>query len=474
MKRFIPGFFLLLTGCLVWAQTFSLDGAIAAAAAEIEAVLPAGARIAVLNIASGSEAFSNYAVEELTASLVRRKNIVVLNRNNLEYIRAEMNYRLSRELSGESAQAIGKMLGAEYIIFGSLTDMGRDYRFRVQAVNVSSAIVAVLQAVTVDDPLTGFLLTGAGFPEKDSGERWIGPWTVFVYDKLGYLTYVSSVTSTPDGRIISGGWEDQVKIYSREGVLLHALSGHRRDINAVASSPDGRRIISGSNDNTVKIWDAETGRLLRTLRCWRNVLAVAYSPDGKQICAGLSSNRIKVWDAETGRLLRTLKHGRNVTALAYSPDSRRIASCSSNNIRVWDAESGALLCSFANFWNNAISAGGFSVAFSPDGRRIISDAFFHIVGIWDTETGELLNTLEGHTSWVTAVAYSPDGRRIISGSEDNTIRIWDAESGRLLQILVGGSDSVNAAVFSLDGKRILSASWRIDIWDRDDGIRSGE
>jgi WD40 repeat protein len=73
-----------------------------------------------------------------------------------------------------------------------------------------------------------------------------------------------------------------------------------------------------------------------------------------------------------------------------------------------------------------------SVAYSPDGRHIVSGSYDRTIRIWDAETGAAVgNPLEGHTLSVSSVAYSPDGRHIISGSgsDDKTIRIWDAETG---------------------------------------------
>jgi WD40 repeat protein len=71
-----------------------------------------------------------------------------------------------------------------------------------------------------------------------------------------------------------------------------------------------------------------------------------------------------------------------------------------------------------------------SVAYSPDGRHIISGSSDKSIRIWDAETGAVVNNpIKGHTDEVWSVAYSPDGRRIISGSDDRTIRIWDAETG---------------------------------------------
>src|SRR5258706_8784637 len=70
-----------------------------------------------------------------------------------------------------------------------------------------------------------------------------------------------------------------------------------------------------------------------------------------------------------------------------------------------------------------------SVAYSPDGRHIISGSHDHTIRIWDAKTGAAVgDPLKGHTTFVTSVAYSPDGRHIISGSDDHTIRTWDAKT----------------------------------------------
>jgi predicted nucleic acid-binding Zn ribbon protein len=71
-----------------------------------------------------------------------------------------------------------------------------------------------------------------------------------------------------------------------------------------------------------------------------------------------------------------------------------------------------------------------SVAYSPDGRRIVSGAMDNTIKIWDAEVWRELRTLKGHTLPVWSVAYSPDGCSIISGSYDKTIKIWDGECWR--------------------------------------------
>ena len=67
-----------------------------------------------------------------------------------------------------------------------------------------------------------------------------------------------------------------------------------------------------------------------------------------------------------------------------------------------------------------------SVAFSPDGQRIVSCSNDKTLKIWDANNGKELHALKGHTGYVMSVAFSPDGQRIVSGSSDKTVKIWDA------------------------------------------------
>jgi len=143
MKKYLPIFvlYLLLTGALFAQQLASLDEVIKSTARGVEEVLPQRTLVAVINFTSPAEAFSDYVIEELTGELVMGRKVTIVDRRSLALIRQELNLQVSGDVSDESAQAIGRMLGAQSIVSGSLTDMGTSYRFRVRVIDVETAAI---------------------------------------------------------------------------------------------------------------------------------------------------------------------------------------------------------------------------------------------------------------------------------------------------------------------------------------------
>jgi WD40 repeat protein len=111
------------------------------------------------------------------------------------------------------------------------------------------------------------------------------------------------------------------------------------------------------------------------------------------------------------------------------------------------------------------------VAFSHDSTRLASASRDNTVKMWDASTGACLQTLEGHSNWVTSVAFSHDSTRLASASYDKTVKIWDASSGACLQTLEGHSSTVRSVAFSHDSTRLASASYdrTVKMWDASSG-----
>jgi hypothetical protein len=108
-----------------------------------------------------------------------------------------------------------------------------------------------------------------------------------------------------------------------------------------------------------------------------------------------------------------------------------------------------------------------SVAYSPDGKRIVSGSGDKTLKVWDAQTGQEVLSLKGHTFNVTSVAFSPDAKRIVSGSWDQTLKLWDALTGQQILSLMGHTDSVTSVAYSPDGQRISGKdhSGKMLTWD---------
>jgi WD40 repeat protein len=90
--------------------------------------------------------------------------------------------------------------------------------------------------------------------------------------------------------------------------------------------------------------------------------------------------------------------------------------------------------------------------------------------LWDIASGKKVHTLRGHTDRVLQVAFSPDGRRLVSSGCDNTAILWDAQTGKKLATLTGHIGYAMSLAFSGDGKTLATASGHryrgeILLWD---------
>lgn len=152
--------FYALAGCATLdSGIVSLDNAIQLSAKELESALPNGVKIAVLSFKSDSQQFSDYVIEELMGGLVKGKKLVVVDRNSLDLVRQEWNFQSSGEVSDDSAQSIGKILGAQAVVSGNLIDMGNAYRFRIYSLNVETAAREASAMITIrkDDQIAYLL-----------------------------------------------------------------------------------------------------------------------------------------------------------------------------------------------------------------------------------------------------------------------------------------------------------------------------
>ena len=174
-KSLVVLFFLLFFLALpaLNAQTLSLEEAVEAAGLDLVKNMEQGSVVAIINFTSPSEPLSQYVADELTAFIVQTRLLKVVDRNRMEFIRNEQNFQMSGDVSDESMQSIGKILGARSIITGSFTKSGQDWRFVIIGLNVESGLTEfIYRANVAEDPQILFWVTGKRPPDPKAAHLW--------------------------------------------------------------------------------------------------------------------------------------------------------------------------------------------------------------------------------------------------------------------------------------------------------------
>ena len=120
-------------------------------------------------------------------------------------------------------------------------------------------------------------------------------------------------------------------------------------------------------------------------------------------------------------------HQQEIYSLAFSKDGRLIVSGSGDRTaRVWEMSDGSCTVLTINDSDSLnADAGVTSVAISPNGRLVAAGSLDTVVRIWNVATGQLIQKLRGHQDSVYSVVFTPDGRSLVSGSLDKTLKCWD-------------------------------------------------
>jgi WD40 repeat protein len=240
------------------------------------------------------------------------------------------------------------------------------------------------------------------------------------------------------------------------------FKGFRGDrFNIVSFSADGRYFLA-TDWASIYIFDAKTWHLVKALtprdysppvvRQYKSFVA-AFSPDGRYVLGGGPDAVVRLWNLETGREVKQFQGHKSgyvggISSIAFSPDGRYALTnaYSDGNVILWDVEKGVEARRFSGFEG---SMGMYftlqSLAFSPDGRHVL--IFGGPAKIWDIQTGEGL--VDFNHAWKgvkttginpISLEYHPDGRHFMFTPADAAVRIYDTKTGEEAASLIGFED----------------------------------
>jgi WD40 repeat protein len=185
---------------------------------------------------------------------------------------------------------------------------------------------------------------------------------------------------------------------------------------------------------------------------------IVFSPDGRWIASGGT-----VWEIATGNVIFMKPIGSS-TPLAFSPDGKRLVSLSNNNTAcVWEVLAGTeVACRKHDGWV-------VSVAFSSNGKLVASGGEDYTALVWDANTGEEVARMR-HAHKVVSIVFSPDSKLVVTGSVDKTARVWEIASGKEISRM-SYDKGVTSAVFSPDGRWVASSSYDYTarVWEAETG-----
>ena len=253
-------------------------------------------------------------------------------------------------------------------------------------------------------------------------------------------------------------------VHRRLPLELHTVLEHKGEVRAAAFSADGKFLLAGGRNSRPQLWDVDTGKPIGDpLPHGGEIKGVAISHDGALLITASTDKSVRIWDALTRLPIgEPLVHPQPVYSMALSPDSKLLATgCNDGTTTIWDVPSGTQ----RRQWKQIASI--HTIAFSPDGSKIVCGNAMRRAQIWNVQTGDSIGEVMLHQGEVLSAAFRPDGWWVVSGTENGSVQFWDAATGKPTGFPLVHRGPVRTVGYSADGKTLWTggAYGQVRLWD---------
>ena len=217
----------------------------------------------------------------------------------------------------------------------------------------------------------------------------------------------------------------------QSGEIVASRSGSARSINCVVVSPDGQHVISAESDGQIKIRDPvslEPRVRIRSDSHIDQVNSIAFADDSKSFYSCGSDGQIFCWDLQGNKVESLPAHSTALNAIQSSKD-RLVVASASGQLGILQLEKNR---DNEKFWRlKSTTAAHFDHVLSVDiaqSRSIVATGGMdRNVRLLDLATGEILETIQRHTSHVQRVRFDDSGRFLLTAGDDKIVQVWDCE-----------------------------------------------